>query len=103
MCNPATNHALDGGEVITKQVRGVLRGMWKRMSLFLPPLVGIVLSLAALEAVVRLGVVDAQYLPPPSEVLRALGERLQGHGLFSDVWDTLSGWAMGLGIATALA
>lgn len=66
-------------------------------------LVGIVAFLALWELVTRLGLVNAEYLPPPSVVLVALG-RMAGLGAFwLAVGQTLLAWAIGLAVAAVVA
>jgi ABC-type nitrate/sulfonate/bicarbonate transport system permease component len=55
------------------------------------------------EVLTSSGVLDAKYFAPPSDVFGALLERLDGHHLGYDVWETLSGWFLGLLIASAIA
>jgi ABC-type nitrate/sulfonate/bicarbonate transport system permease component len=52
---------------------------------------------------IRTGALDARYLSPPSDILEALVERVHDHHLGSDIWETLSGWFLGLSIALVLA
>jgi ABC-type nitrate/sulfonate/bicarbonate transport system permease component len=64
---------------------------------------GVVAALALWEALPRLGVLPAEYIPPVSEVGARLVEVL-GQGTFwQDVGSTLAGWAVGLGIAIGAA
>lgn len=66
-------------------------------------LVGIFAFLALWELVTRLGLVNADYLPPPSVVLVALG-RMAGLGAFwLAVGQTLLAWAIGLAVAAVVA
>ncbi|MDT0302043.1 ABC transporter permease [Streptomonospora wellingtoniae] len=65
--------------------------------------VGVVGFLLVWEAVPRLGVVPARYLPPASEVLATLGQRLALPEFWVAVGDTVTTWAIGLGIAFAAA
>ncbi|GAB2733030.1 ABC transporter permease [Sinomonas soli] len=65
--------------------------------------VGILAFLGVWELAPALGIVQAQYLPPASEVLASLAQDL-GLALFwKAVGDTMSAWALGLAIAVALA
>jgi ABC-type nitrate/sulfonate/bicarbonate transport system permease component len=66
-------------------------------------LLGAALAFGVCEAVSRAGLVRRDYLPPASEVLvRAV--RLAGDGAFLDgVGATLRAWALGLGLACAIA
>lgn len=51
------------------------------------------------ELIVRVGVVESRFLPPPSVVAVALGEALRDVGTWIAVGLTLRSWAIGLGIA----
>lgn len=65
--------------------------------------VGILAFLGVWELAPALGIVQAQYLPPASEVLASLAQDL-GLALFwKAVGDTMSAWALGLAIAVVLA
>ncbi|MDT0269667.1 ABC transporter permease [Streptomyces sp. DSM 44915] len=63
---------------------------------------GVLLFAATLELLPRLGVVSADYLPPFSEMLGALGEQAGESAFWTALLDTLQGWAYGLGIAVTL-
>lgn len=62
-------------------------------------LAGILGFLALWEVVPRSGIVSPDYLPPASQVLAALAERLMQAPFWTAVGDTLIGWGLGLGIA----
>jgi ABC-type nitrate/sulfonate/bicarbonate transport system permease component len=66
-------------------------------------LLGVVSFLALWEAVPRLGLADAKYLPPASDVLRALGTEASSPAFWQAVADTMIAWALGLAIAFTLA
>jgi ABC-type nitrate/sulfonate/bicarbonate transport system permease component len=59
--------------------------------------------LAVLEAVPRLGLVPAQYLPPTSTIARALAAELGSPAFWGALGETMLAWAIGLAIAFALA
>lgn len=64
---------------------------------------GILAFLGVWELSPALGIVQAKYLPPASEVLASLAQDL-GLALFwKAVGDTMSAWALGLAIAVVLA
>ena len=66
-------------------------------------LLGVLLAFGVCEAVGRAGIVRRSYLPPASEVL-ARAVELAGDGAFLDgIGATLRAWALGLGLAVALA
>jgi ABC-type nitrate/sulfonate/bicarbonate transport system permease component len=60
---------------------------------------GAVSLLVAWELASRLGVVDARYLPPPSEVLLQLVASLASASFWVDVGRTMTSWIVGLVIA----
>jgi ABC-type nitrate/sulfonate/bicarbonate transport system permease component len=66
-------------------------------------LVGILGFLAIWEAVSRLGVVDPRYLPPASEVLTVAVQNLADPRFWEAVRRTMTGWGLGLMIATLAA
>ncbi|MGW3103551.1 ABC transporter permease [Streptomyces sp. NPDC001100] len=64
---------------------------------------GVLLAFGACEAVGRAGLVRRSYLPPASEVLARAVELAADHAFLDDVAVTLRAWALGLGIACAIA
>lgn len=60
---------------------------------------GIATFLVTWELASRTGLVDSRFLPPPTEVLGALIDALGTSQLWSALGYTMTGWAMGLGIA----
>lgn len=66
-------------------------------------LVGIVVFLGFWELMPALGVVQAKYLPPASEVIAALATDLGLTAFWVAVGDTMLAWAIGLAIAVAAA
>ncbi|GAA4888610.1 ABC transporter permease [Streptomonospora salina] len=65
--------------------------------------IGVIGFLLLWEAVPRIGLVPSRFLPPASEVLATLGERLVLARFWTAVGDTVLTWAIGLGIAFAAA
>ncbi|MFD3929058.1 ABC transporter permease [Streptomyces sp. NPDC058614] len=61
---------------------------------------GLATFLALGEAVPRLGLVSADYFPPPTRIAGALGDELGEGAFWSALGDTLTGWVLGLGIAS---
>ncbi|MFF7945313.1 ABC transporter permease [Streptomyces griseorubiginosus] len=53
------------------------------------------------EAVPRLGLVKEEYFPPTSRIARALADELSDGAFWTALGDTLTGWALGLAIATS--
>ncbi|MCV9993325.1 ABC transporter permease [Paeniglutamicibacter sp. ZC-3] len=66
-------------------------------------LVGIVVFLGFWELMPALGVVQAKYLPPASEVIAALVTDLGLTAFWVAVGDTMAAWAIGLAIAVVAA
>jgi ABC-type nitrate/sulfonate/bicarbonate transport system permease component len=66
-------------------------------------LLGGLTFLAVWETVPRAGLVSADFLPPASEVLRALSAEAVGSAFWSAVGETVLAWALGLGIAFTAA
>ncbi|HZU18793.1 MAG TPA: ABC transporter permease [Candidatus Dormibacteraeota bacterium] len=64
---------------------------------------GLAAILGFLEALSRLGVVDPRSFPPISEDVGALVLQLPDLAFWEAVAATLEGWALGLGVAVALA
>ncbi|MEV1022914.1 ABC transporter permease [Streptomyces sp. NPDC050264] len=59
------------------------------------------LGCAALwETVSRTGLVDSAYFPPFTTTMRALGDELADAAFWSALGSTLTGWAVGLAVAT---
>jgi ABC-type nitrate/sulfonate/bicarbonate transport system permease component len=59
--------------------------------------------LALFEILPRIGVLPRDHFPPISETLGTLLEQVGEESFWRAVGDTLQGWALGLGIAAALA
>lgn len=65
--------------------------------------VGVIAFLGMWEAVPRLDIISARYLPPATEVLATLVGRAATLEFWIAVGETLYGWGLGLGIAFVLA
>jgi ABC-type nitrate/sulfonate/bicarbonate transport system permease component len=61
---------------------------------------GLAAFLALGEAVPRLGLVKEAYFPPTSRIFDALGTELSDDTFWTALGDTLTGWALGLAIAS---
>ncbi|MFF3348420.1 ABC transporter permease [Streptomyces sp. NPDC002779] len=61
---------------------------------------GLAVFLALGEAVPRLGLVKEAYFPPTSRIADAFGAELADSAFWSALGDTLTGWALGLAIAS---
>jgi ABC-type nitrate/sulfonate/bicarbonate transport system permease component len=67
------------------------------------PWVSVVAVLALFDILPRIGVLPRDHFPPISETIGTLGEQLGEASFWEAVGNTLQGWALGLGIAAALA
>jgi ABC-type nitrate/sulfonate/bicarbonate transport system permease component len=70
---------------------------------WLLPWASVVGVLLLFEILPRIGILPRDHFPPISETLSTLVEQLGESGFWEAVWNTLQGWALGLGIAAALA
>ncbi|MEV6996464.1 ABC transporter permease subunit [Streptomyces sp. NPDC093982] len=61
---------------------------------------GLAAFLALGEAVPRLGLVKEAYVPPTSRIAGALADEVTDSAFWSALGDTLTGWALGLAIAS---
>ncbi len=77
--------------------------MLRRTAGWAPPLIAVALALGLWELLARTGVLSATSFPPMSETVATLFEQLGTGEFWSAVGNTLQGWALGLGIAIALA
>lgn len=92
----------DGGESPTQVVAVVQAKAKKRRARprrALLGVAGILLFLAFWELAARTGMVDARFLPPPTEVLPRFFMILGFGDFWSSVGATLAAWGLGLGIA----
>jgi ABC-type nitrate/sulfonate/bicarbonate transport system permease component len=82
-------------------------GRPRRASLGVPerllPWASVIAVLALFDVLPRIGVLPRNHFPPISETLATLGEQLIEARFWEAVGNTLQGWALGLGIAAALA
>jgi ABC-type nitrate/sulfonate/bicarbonate transport system permease component len=67
------------------------------------PWASVVVVLALFDLLPRVGVLPRDHFPPISETLGTLVEQLGEGSFWEAVANTLQGWALGLGIAAALA
>jgi len=67
------------------------------------PWASVVGVLALFDVLPRVGVLPREHFPPISETLGTLAEQLGEGSFWEAVGNTLQGWALGLGIAAALA
>jgi ABC-type nitrate/sulfonate/bicarbonate transport system permease component len=61
--------------------------------------VGLAVVVAVVEVLPRSGVVDRRFLPPASEMARALGTQLGRGSFWTALGETVRGWALGLAVA----
>jgi ABC-type nitrate/sulfonate/bicarbonate transport system permease component len=67
------------------------------------PWLSVAVVLALFELLPRIGILPRNHFPPISETLGTLAEQLTEAGFWEAVYNTLQGWALGLGIAAVLA
>ena len=67
------------------------------------PWASVVAVLVLFDVLPRIGVLPRDHFPPISETLAMLGEQIVEASYWEAVGNTLQGWALGLGIAAALA
>lgn len=76
---------------------------WRRFLSPLGSLGGVIVVLAVVEVLARVGAIPSKYLPPPSVVVTSLASLAITPELWGAILDTLIGWALGLGIAMLIA
>lgn len=64
--------------------------------------IGVIVLVSALELMGRTGIIPPSLLPPPSEVLSQLAVLLTTPAFLADVLATLTGWAIGLSLASVI-
>ncbi|HEX9853771.1 MAG TPA: ABC transporter permease [Acidimicrobiia bacterium] len=67
------------------------------------PILGTLGIVTVAELLVRGGIISTGFLPAPSTIFRALVEEMTTSEFWIAVFDTLRGWALGLGLAILLA
>lgn len=67
------------------------------------PWLGILTVLATFELASRTGLISSRNFPPVSEMFASLAELVGTRPFWESVWQTLQGWALGLGIAALIA
>jgi ABC-type nitrate/sulfonate/bicarbonate transport system permease component len=83
--------------------RAASRPRAPHVSDWLLPWASVACVLVLFEILPRIGVLPRDHFPPISETLSTLGEQLGEASFWEAVGNTLQGWALGLGIAAALA
>jgi ABC-type nitrate/sulfonate/bicarbonate transport system permease component len=79
--------------------RGLSRTAGRRTPAWALGLAGVATLLLVVELAPRLGIVDARFLPPTSEILAALGDRLGTPEFWTALGQTLTTWGTGLAIS----
>jgi ABC-type nitrate/sulfonate/bicarbonate transport system permease component len=67
------------------------------------PWLSVAAVLVLFELLPRIGILPREHFPPISETISTLVDQLGEGSFWEAVWNTLQGWALGLGIAAALA
>jgi ABC-type nitrate/sulfonate/bicarbonate transport system permease component len=67
------------------------------------PWIGVFGALVLFEVLPRIGVLPSRSFPPMSQILAELGSEVVQSSFWAAIWDTLSGWALGLGLAAIAA
>jgi ABC-type nitrate/sulfonate/bicarbonate transport system permease component len=67
------------------------------------PWLGVLSVLALFELLSRSGAINSHYFPPVTKMLSALWDQLGEGSFWTAVGNTMEGWALGLGIAAAMA
>jgi ABC-type nitrate/sulfonate/bicarbonate transport system permease component len=67
------------------------------------PIAGVGSVLALFELLSRTELISSRHFPPISDVAVALVDQLGQGAFWTAVWHTLEGWALGLGVAVAIA
>lgn len=91
---------MTAGATTTRPVRPAVGGRRRRpVPRWLLGLAGVLTFLLVWELVPRVGIVNPRFLPPFSEIGRALAVRVQTDTFWTALVDTLITWATGLSIA----
>jgi ABC-type nitrate/sulfonate/bicarbonate transport system permease component len=85
------------------QVRGSAGTRRRALPDWALPWIGILVVLTTFELASRTSVVSSRNFPPVSEMFKALGDLVVTAGFWDSVWNTLQGWALGLGIAAVIS
>lgn len=64
---------------------------------------GVVLAVGLWEAAARLAIVSPSDIPPATQVLRQLAREIGTGQMWGPVWQTLTQWAIGMGVTVAIA
>jgi ABC-type nitrate/sulfonate/bicarbonate transport system permease component len=79
------------------------RNLARRLPDRILPWIGVLGALVAFEVLPRIGALPSRSFPPMSHILSDLGSEAVQASFWTAVWNTLQGWAFGLGIAAVTA
>jgi ABC-type nitrate/sulfonate/bicarbonate transport system permease component len=89
--------------VAREEVRAAFASLPARFAVVLVPVLSIAAALGLWELVVRRGLISEQDLPTMSATVGELWSMMETRDFWVAFGETVRGWALGLGIATALA
>jgi ABC-type nitrate/sulfonate/bicarbonate transport system permease component len=90
-------------EVVGEETRAVFASVTTRLAVVVVPILSIAAALGLWELVVRTGLISEQDLPTMSATAGELRSMMETRAFWVAFGETVRGWALGLGIATALA
>jgi ABC-type nitrate/sulfonate/bicarbonate transport system permease component len=99
----APGHVAAPAEVAGEETRAAFSSPTTRLAVIVVPVLSIAAALALWELVVRAGVISEQDLPKMSTTVGELRSMMETRDFWAAFGETVRGWALGLGIATALA
>jgi ABC-type nitrate/sulfonate/bicarbonate transport system permease component len=99
----APGHVAAPAEVVGEGTRAAFASLATRLAVVVVPVVSIAAALGLWELVVRTGQISEQDLPTMSATVRELWSMMETRDFWVAFGETVRGWALGLGIATALA
>jgi ABC-type nitrate/sulfonate/bicarbonate transport system permease component len=99
----APGHVAAPAEVAGAETRAALTSLAARLAVVLVPILSIAAALALWELVVRTGLISERDLPTMSTTVGELRSMVETRDFWVAFGETVRGWALGLGIATALA
>src|SRR5688500_12520199 len=99
----APGQVASAAEVVREETRAAFASLPARLAVVLVPVLSIAAALGLWELVVRRGLISEQDLPTMSATVRELWSMMETRGFWVAFGETVRGWALGLGIATALA
>jgi ABC-type nitrate/sulfonate/bicarbonate transport system permease component len=89
--------------VAREEVRAAFASLSARLAVVVVPVLSIAAALGLWEVVVRRGLISEQDLPRMSATVGELWSMMETRGFWVAFGETVRGWALGIGIATALA